>query len=38
MNLLQLTRDPIVIGHVIVNDPVDPNKTLCYDIEVEVVS
>ncbi|VDD81831.1 unnamed protein product [Mesocestoides corti] len=35
---LQQAPDPIVINHVIVNDPEDPNKTLCYDIEVEVVS
>lgn len=35
---LQQSPDPIVINHVIVNDPEDPNKTLCYDIEVEVVS
>ncbi|KAH9281340.1 SWI/SNF-related matrix-associated actin-dependent regulator of chromatin subfamily D member 1 [Echinococcus granulosus] len=33
---LQQAPDPIVINHVIVNDPEDPNKTLCYDIEVEV--
>lgn len=35
---LQLAPDPIIINHVIVNDSEDPNKTLCYDIEVEVVS
>ncbi|VDL60059.1 unnamed protein product [Hymenolepis diminuta] len=33
---LQLAPDPIIINHVIVNDSEDPNKTLCYDIEVEV--
>ncbi len=35
---LQQAPDPIVLNHVIVNDPEDPNKTVCYDIEVEVVS
>lgn len=33
---LQIAPDPIIINHVIVNDPEDPNKTICYDIEVEV--
>ncbi len=34
---LQQDPDPIVINHLIVNDPEEPNKTACYDIEVEVV-
>ncbi|VDN32099.1 unnamed protein product [Dibothriocephalus latus] len=34
---LQHAPDPIVINHVIINEGEDPNKTSCYDIEVEVV-
>uniref|UniRef100_A0A0X3P664 DM2 domain-containing protein n=1 Tax=Schistocephalus solidus TaxID=70667 RepID=A0A0X3P664_SCHSO len=33
---LQHAPDPIVINHVIINEGEDPNKTSCYDIEVEV--
>lgn len=34
---LQQPPDSVVINHVIVNNPEEPSKTLCYDIEVEVV-